>query len=350
MQLRKTAAVTDIGDYLKVAACTAVMAQTVLGLALATRPGAAAQWAIGQAYDLVKFTAPAFIFGILYTTLRQHAMTPVTKRQYWRQQWAALGVPSVWWTLVYLIITPKLQQHQPFHDLGSFLWQAVNGNAAPHLWYNTMMLQFIVVMPLFWAWSAWVGSSRYRAQLSVGAVAIFYALWLAWFPHAPTYLVDRLALSFLPYAVLGVLWWQFPRVAVALRHHWLVGLLWWALGFMWLGWQLKRRGLPVSLPATGYYQPSALMYALGVIGLVSCLAVAQLQRRSTWLPVIHWLATYAYRAYLSHAFWLYWLWPLTDGLALGWRILLSYGATWIVAFATTYCLHWGWQRVKMTTQ
>ena len=347
MQQRLTATSADIGDYLKVAACTAVMLQSVLGLAMPLATTDVEQWGLGSLYNLVKFTAPAFIFGILYTTLRQrNEHRDQTKRDYWRQQWSALGVPTVWWTLIYLVTIPSVQQHGRFHEGWGFLWQAVSGNAAPHLWYNTMMLQFIGLMPLFWAWSRWVGGQQRRALESLGLTTLFYTVWLGWFPLAPTYLVDRLALSFLPYAVVGVLWGQFPRWALTLQRYWPFSLLMGALGLGWLSVQLFARQLPVNLAAASYYQPSGVFYAFAVIGLVSCLAVTHLRQRSRWLPVIHWLATYAYRAYLGHVFWLYWLWQWTTGLALGPRLMVSYGGTWLVAFATTYGIHLGWQALK----
>lgn len=347
MRQRLTETSADIGDYLKVAACTAVMLQSVLGLAMPIASSGAEQWTLGSLYNLVKFTAPAFIFGILYTTLRQNRRQGhQTKRHYWRQQWSALGVPTVWWTLIYLVILPSVQQRGRFHDGWSFIWQAVSGNAAPHLWYNTMMLQFIGFMPLFWVWSRWVGSHQRRAIGSLVVTALFYAAWLGWFPLAPTYLVDRLALSFLPYAVVGVLWGQFPRWAWGWQRHWRLNLFIWLAGLGWLSIQLWARQLPVRLAAASYYQPSGVLYAFAVIGLVSALAVTHLRRQSRWLPIIHWLATYAYRAYLGHVFWLYWLWQWTANLALGPRLFVSYGLTWLMAFLTTYGIHRGWQALK----
>lgn len=101
-----TGKIADIGDYLKLTACTAVMLQPILNLALRTMPEATTQMVIGAVYNLVKFTAPAFIFGILYTTMRTTVDTAVTYQQYLKQSWHSLFVPTLWWTSIYLLAMP----------------------------------------------------------------------------------------------------------------------------------------------------------------------------------------------------------------------------------------------------
>jgi hypothetical protein len=104
---KDTTSPADIGDYMKVFACTAVMMQTVLSLVLSTNPSFSYQTPIGIIYNLVKFTAPAFIFGILYTTTRTtNQNTWSNYGGYMRKQWSALFVPTIWWTLAYLLIFP----------------------------------------------------------------------------------------------------------------------------------------------------------------------------------------------------------------------------------------------------
>ena len=113
----------DIGDYMKVFACTAVMMQTVLGVVLGTNPPDNAQTFIGIVYNLVKFTAPAFIFGILYTTTRTTGNNSWNNYGgYMKKQWSALFVPTIWWTLAYLLIFPDVQQVNQFNSVGSLLW------------------------------------------------------------------------------------------------------------------------------------------------------------------------------------------------------------------------------------
>lgn len=214
MSEKTLAPVADIGDYLKLGACTAVMSQPIMSYALTTSPSIGAQTWIGIMYNLVKYTAPAFIFGILYTTTR----TTINHREltyghYLKNMWHALFIPTIWWTLIYLLVMPQMQQVNQYHDLGSFLWHFVNGNAAPHLWYNTMMLQFIILMPVFWAIGRWCGQNTKRGIIAACAAVVIAALWL-WFydtqvfngPHAQDwYLFDRLFISFFIYGVFGTL-------------------------------------------------------------------------------------------------------------------------------------------------
>lgn len=60
----------DIGDYLKVFACTAVISQPIMSMIMGAGQPTHVQDIFGVFYNLVKYTAPAFIFGILYTTIR----------------------------------------------------------------------------------------------------------------------------------------------------------------------------------------------------------------------------------------------------------------------------------------
>lgn len=142
--------IADIGDYLKVFACTAVMAQPIMTMVMNVGQSNHVQDVFGVLYNLVKYTAPAFIFGILYTTIRVNDINGnFSYQKHLRSNWSNLFVPTIWWTLIYLLGMPWLQQVDHYHNFSSFCWQFINGNAAPHLWYNTMMLQFIILMPIF---------------------------------------------------------------------------------------------------------------------------------------------------------------------------------------------------------
>lgn len=122
----------DIGDYLKVFACTAVMSQPIMSLVMDIKQPAHTQDIFGLLYNLVKYTAPAFIFGILYTTTRTYDLkNHFLYNKYLRNNWSNLFVPTIWWTLIYLLGMPWEQQVNKYCNFSTFCWQFINGNAAP---------------------------------------------------------------------------------------------------------------------------------------------------------------------------------------------------------------------------
>ncbi|AMV61466.1 Integral membrane protein [Pediococcus damnosus] len=350
----------DVGDYMKVFACTAVMMQTVLSLVLKTGPNSNVQTGIGVIYNLVKYTAPAFIFGILFTTIRTNESSDLSNYgNYMSKTFSSLFVPTFWWTLVYLIFIPSVQQITHFHNVTSFLWQFVNGNAAPHLWYNTMMLQFIILMPFFWWLSRWAVKSNKKLFCVLTVTVIGYFCWLLFYDHfvfyGPQmqhwYLLDRIFISFIIYGILGALAWKkHVQLENWLRKFWWLAAIVFVLSFVWTNSELKSFGHPVNLANAIYYKPSMTIYALAVIGLIAALAFMNIRHHSDVLNPMHFLATYAYRAYLSNVFWLQIIWHLfghnLSNVHPVWSIVSCYILTWILAFASAYLLHIGWFSIK----
>lgn len=361
MKIKKdTTSPADIGDYMKVFACTAVMMQTVLSLVLATSPTYNYQTPIGIIYNLVKFTAPAFIFGILYTTTRTtNQNTLANYGGYLKKQWSALFVPTIWWTLAYLLIMPNVQQVNQYHDVGSFIWHFINGNAAPHLWYNTMMLQFIILMPFFWLLAHFVRNNSKRGIWTLIITTILFAAWIGFYdlevfhgPHEQSwYLLDRIFISFVIYGIFGVLSWMFrDKLETFLKKSFPILVILFVAVFYWTNKELFNFGYPVSLANAPYYKPSMTLYALLVIGLVATLAIKHINDNSKALPVFHFLATYAYRAYLSNVFWLQIIWRLGGKNLVNINpilaIIVCYLLTWVLSFASAYVFHIIWSKVK----
>lgn len=347
----------DIGDYLKVFACTAVMLQPTIALVLATHPQPHTQMILGILYNLVKYTAPAFIFGILYTTTRTHlTATWADYPTYMKGTWHGLFIPSIWWTTIYLVVMPWVQQVNHYHDVGSFLWHFVNGNAAPHLWYNTMMLQFIILMPFFWLLARFVDSNPRRGWSVALITLIGYLLWLVAYSRLLAhgwYLLDRLFVSFVIYGIFGVLAVKFaPAVNHYLKRLWPVSLLVLIGAFAWTNWELRSFGFPVSLANAPYYKPSMTLYALAVIACVAALCLYNtLRNNERTLRVFHYLANYAYKAYLSNIFWLQIVWHLSDRGTLHQThplvtLLLCWVSTWILSFMSAVGINTLWTKVK----
>lgn len=356
--------IADIGDYLKVFACSAVILQPVITMALGTTNSHPIQAGLGCLYDLVKYTAPAFIFGILYTTTRTTQGSKLSNYpQYLKKHWHALFVPTIWWTLIYLLIMPWVQQVNRYTDFKSFLWHFINGNAAPHLWYNTMMLQFIILMPLFWWLASFVKAQPKKGLMTFIFIFIAYFAWLYFYdtnvfagPHQTDwYLLDRLFISFLIYAVLGVLAWQFRDFYnQILRKFWWLALVGLIICFVWTNHELLSYSV-ISLANAPYYKPSMTCYSLCVIFLVGALCIYHTNRHSDKiLTVFHYLAGFAYKAYLSNIFWLQIIWYLTNQHNFHQKhiwlsLIICWLLSWCVSFGSAILINKIWSTLKAKT-
>lgn len=362
MRLNKSqSTAADIGDYCKVFAFTAVVSQPIMASLLNASTTHQSQLVIGLLYDLVKYTAPAFIFGILYSMIRTHDHLLFDLRQYYRHTWSLLFVPSIWWTMIYLLFMPWLQQVSHWHNFSTFCWQFINGNAAPHLWYNSMMLQYIILVPVFWVMSRWVGHNRWRGLLVAIVTLLAYLAWLAYYDyyvfHGPHmhdwYLLDRLFVSFLIYAVYGMLAWQFRD----LYQRWVVRLLpviivaFFAI-LVWTNRELFGFGFPVSLYNATYYKPSMTAYCLVIIALISVSFIVDCRtHNSRRLYIMHFVATYAHRAFLSNLFWeqLCWRGLQMHRYAASHPLLVllaTWGLTWLLSVNSAWLIHRDWLVIK----
>ncbi len=259
---------------------------------------------------------------------------------------------------MYLLLMPDVQQGQPYTNFSQFTWQFINGNAAPHLWYNTMMLQFIICMPFFWWLARWAVKTPRRFYGTLLVTTAGYLGWLVLYndlvvkgpqPQA-WYLLDRVLISFVIYGIFGALAWKkYHSLTQLLRRYWGLVAVGFVGAFIWTNLELRACGYPVNLANASYYQPSMTLYSLAVIGLIAALAGLNLRQHTRVLGPIHFLATYAYRAYLANVFWLQILWRgFGHQLSVNhpvWTIISCYGLTWILAFASAYGLHWGWSIV-----
>ena len=354
--------IADIGDYLKVFACTAVMSQPIMSLIINLPQSQQTQVGFGILYNLVKYTAPAFIFGILYTTIRTSDLNGhFSYFKHLHKNWSNLFVPTIWWTLIYLLGMPWLQQGNKFNSFGTFCWQFINGNAAPHLWYNTMMLQFIILMPFFWLISRYVRNNIKRGFAVAIVTLILYLSWLAFYDYYvfhgvhqnDWYLLDRVFISFFIYAVFGGLAWQFRSYfnEFITKFWWLIVVIF-ILCFIWTNYELSQFGYPLNFYNAPYYKPSMTFYCLAVICLIAAFCLYQVRKRQiNSLKIFHFLAIYAYRAYLPNVFWNQLIW---HGLTMQYHakfhpFLTLFGCwllTWILSFSSAYLLHMWWTKVK----
>ena len=224
-----------------------------------------------------------------------------------------------------------------------------------------MMLQFIILMPFFWSISRYVRNNIKRAFAVAIVTLILYLAWLAFYDYYvfhgvhqnDWYLLDRVFISFFIYAVFGVLAWQFRSYfnEFITKFWWLIVVIF-ILCFIWTNYELSEFGYPLNFYNAPYYKPSMTFYCLAVICLIAAFCLYQVRKRQiNSLRIFHFLAIYAYRAYLANVFWNQLVWR---GLNMQYHakfhpFLTLFGCwllTWILSFSSAYLLHMWWTKVK----
>lgn len=351
----------DIGDYLKVLANGVVMLQPIIALAITFPLDLKKQIFLASLYNLVKFTSPAFIFGIVFTVTRKSdSQNKLNLKSYSKTQWDNNFFPTFSWTLIYLITMPNLQQHGFYHNVRTFIWQFFSGNAAPHLWYSVMMLQFLLIMPLIKWVCSFVGHNYQRLFWAVIIIGAIYFSWLLFYDHFVLngthtknwYLLDRVFISFLIFGFYGGLSWNFHEELqnFLFNYWWLVVAIYLATYF-WTRQVFLSSHQITNLMNDSYYRPSMAIYALAVIFLIYLICIAQkVFNMNHCLKSIHFLAFYAYRAFLANVFWDRILWKFFNfqnlahfNIYLG--VFGTWICTWILSYLSVYLIHQIWLKI-----
>lgn len=355
----------DTGDYLKVIAVSTVFLQSILGFALKPGLSARSQYALGFVYNLVKFSAPAFIFGILFTNAGSNFGLKFSAKKFYLTVLRAFFLPFYLWSALYLLLFPELQQIPPYQNWYRFIWCIVSGNCAPHLWYAVMMLQFLILMPLFNRLYLWINKNPWQRPHKfvqiVSWTIILAVVWTLFYDtfvfHGPEmkqwYLLDRVFVSFLLFGIFGTIAAIFfdTYAEVLLRWKWVIGAMAIA-AFIWINRQLFSFGLPVKLSNSPYYKPSMIIYNLSIIFLISIFAISHGNQNIFLAKTIHHLASIAYLAYLPNVIWSWSLWKLFGkSLAahhLFWATVIIFFLTWIASFVTAQLTSYLFQSKKIS--
>lgn len=158
----------NISDFLKVFAVASVILQTVLSYVLTHSPQTEAMNSIGSFYRMSKYSAPMFIFAIIYNTvLKSQAESYL---EFLKEKFYELVLPYVVWSSLYLYAFPSLQQRMPYETPLGFLGKVLSGDGAAHLWYAVMMLQFQLFMPYF----IWLATRITKNKKSDFTNCLFY--------------------------------------------------------------------------------------------------------------------------------------------------------------------------------
>ena len=180
-------------DVLRTMAFAGVVLQHLLGaMARRLELGPTGRWFCAAAFEPVRFAVPMFVFLFGCALFYVHP-DGVDYKSYLKKRMMQLAVPYGLWSLVYLLYAEK-----PLTP-GGVLGDLLCGRAGYHLWYVVMILQFVLVTPVFYA-ARWV-LRGWRAGIAAvfGAWLVFLALAGGW-PKLPMCFV-----SWLGFFVLGAL-------------------------------------------------------------------------------------------------------------------------------------------------
>ena len=121
---------------------------------------------------------------------------------------------------------------------------------------------------------------------------------------------------------------------------------------VWTNRELFGFGFPISLYNATYYKPSMTAYCVVIIALISVRFFADCRAKQLRrLNLMHFVATYAHRAFLSNLFWeqLCWRGLQMQRYAAAHPILVlisTWLLTWLLAVNSAWLIHQGWLAIK----
>lgn len=334
-------------EIMKTLAVSAVIWQLMLNVMLLHYHSTAQKIEIGILYDLVKFSAPMFIFAIAFDLAK---LRDTHYSHYvWHKTKEIIG-PYLAWTAVYMIA----------FNAGHYstIWSVVKGillgGAAPQLWYTIMMFQIHLLLPLLTGLVFFLLKNKKNTIGVIIITIIIYAGLIAWYSiyafhnqeHPGWVQWDRLLFMFGIYAVLGVIASTYNQQWRALVER----IRWWALPvgallFILVNHELFSFGLDtLNLLDASYLKWSMVLFNITLIIIVYGFTVSLINTGSKSLQHFKFIAKYAFRAYLASYFAL----QLTVALIgdyfseipLGLNLLITFGITAFFSFAIVYIVEW----------
>lgn len=293
-------------DVLRTAAFAAVAVQHILG-AYARRYdiGSSEKVVIAASFEPLRFAVPLFVmlFGAaLFYVYRE----PPRYVPYLAKRVRQLVLPYAIWTAVYLWYAEK-----PV-TLRGVARGMVYGDASYHLWYVTMILQFVVLVPLFFAVRNGLRRSCTTKRRMIVASAVLLGAWLVLLACRPSdgwahqILVTWRTRGFLlwtGYVALGALCGSCPEAFAKWARRLIVpaGLISiGAVGYaMWLSVRTAYQEGAVNFNCVSYFSPGyAVLTMVTILFLYG--AAEWLARWRTVQRVCGFVGKHSYEAYLAH--------------------------------------------------
>ena len=293
-------------DVLRTAAFAAVAVQHILG-AYARRYdiGSSEKVIIAASFEPLRFAVPLFVmlFGAaLFYVYRE----PPRYVPYLAKRVRQLVIPYGIWTAVYLWYAEK-----PV-TLRGVVRGMVYGDAGYHLWYVTMILQFVVLVPLFFAVRNGLRRCCTTQRRMIVASVALLGVWLLLLACRPS---DGLAhqilvtwrtrgfLLWTGYFALGALCGLSPEIFAKWARRLIVptGLISvGAVGYaMWLSVRAVYQEGAVNFNCVSYFSPGyAVLTMVSILFLYGVAEWLARWRAVQW--VCGFVGKHSYEAYLAH--------------------------------------------------
>ena len=130
-------------DLLRSMAFFGVVAQHILGAWARRRDlGYRSMALISICFELVRFAVPMFVF-LFGMMLARSAARGFDAAAYWKKRFVSLVIPYALWSAYYVL------SRDGWSALNGLPRLLLTGGAEYHLWYVPMILQFVILAPLF---------------------------------------------------------------------------------------------------------------------------------------------------------------------------------------------------------
>lgn len=307
-------------NMFKTLAFLAVVMQSSLSFCIGLKTAGPEQSVlIGLLYNLVKFSAPIFIFVVGFH-LVQHTPRRAKYGPYFASKWNEVIVPYLLWSAIYLLFLPSFNTWGN-GDFISIIQSILLGTAAPHLWYVVMVFQFHLLMPLFLLFFYWMKGHLHSVKFLVFTMLFISSVYLGLMWASSRYIfngelltehvwlmfTDRTFLAYSFYFLLGGIaaltlhtWRRFVRKSLIINVFIFLAL------FLTVGYELLDfNGVAsIDLKASTYLKPTMFLYIISEMVLLYGLSMMIVQARSFLFKLLSFIGKYTFPSYLGHFFFL----------------------------------------------
>ncbi|OOE04398.1 hypothetical protein BO219_03055 [Anoxybacillus kestanbolensis] len=288
-------------------------------------------------FQFVKFSAPVFVFLVGFHISQLTEV--ISYSRYMSHKWKELIVPYITWSSIYFVFSHP-------HTFEA-MKQLLLGEAAPHLWYVVMIIQFHILVVIFVPFFRWLEQKKYwKSFITISAlIYISFITFISPIVQSESYIhyVDRTFLAYFFYFCLGGFaaytlptWRKFVIRAIPLNTFLFLSL------FIFVGYELftSQSIFSIDLTTITYLKPSMVLYVTSEIFLLYGLSITIVQTKSRLYTALRFISQYTYGAYIGHIFFLYVFAAIISTTMYSiLQAVLLFSITTIVSVGVCYTIH-----------